>query len=68
MPLRADGFHQHAFFLGDGFPAPHELDVRRADVRDDGNLGLSHLGQGLNLTRMIHAHLQHGDFIRGASS
>ena len=59
----ADRFGERAFLGGDRFARTHELDVRDADVRDDGGIRRGDFRERGDFAGMIHADFPNGDLI-----
>ena len=54
---------QHPLLPRDGLAAAHELEVRHADVRDDGHVRRGHRCERRDLAGVIHAHFKHAHLI-----
>ena len=61
--LRPDRFGQRAFFFGDRFTRSHKLDMRDADIGDNGCIRRGDLRQRRNLARMVHADFPDPNFV-----
>ena len=54
--------------LQDILPTAQPLNVGVADVGNNPQVGLNDPGQVVDLTKVVHSHLQHGDLVAGAES
>ena len=56
-------FREHSLLHGDGRAADHELNVCGADVGDDAHVRRGDSGERRDLSRMVHPHFAHRDFV-----
>ena len=60
--LRPHRFREHALLFRDGFPAAQVLDVRHADIGDDGRIRPGNARERRDLARVVHAQLEDAEF------